>query len=84
MIFSDEKRFCLDDLDGLACYWHNLKTEPIRFSTHQQGGGLLMVSGAVSFYNQSELYFVNVNLNLEQYCAILEALFLPMAAEIFE
>lgn len=61
VVFSDEKRFCLDGPDGLACYWHDLKTEPHRFSKCQQEGSSLKVWGAVSFYGQTELVFVQRN-----------------------
>lgn len=42
-----------------------------------------MVWGAVSFYEQYELVFVNGNLNSKQNCAILAVRILSMAAETF-
>lgn len=61
----------------------DLRTEPRMFSTRQKGGESLMFWGAIFFYEQSELVFVDVNLNSEKYCFILAAHLLSMAAETF-
>lgn len=82
-MFFDEKIFWLDGTDKLACFWHDLRKEARRFLTHQQGGAPLMIWVAVPLYEQSELVFVESNLNYEQYCSILAAHFHPMDARTF-
>ena len=41
-LFTDEKRFCLDSLDGNACYWCDERLDSPIFSTRQRGEGGLM------------------------------------------
>ncbi|CDF35909.1 unnamed protein product [Chondrus crispus] len=48
VVWSDEKKFNLDGPDGFACCWHDLRPEDLIFSNRQQGGGSLMVWGALA------------------------------------
>lgn len=38
-VFTDEKRFCLDDPDETACYWRYYRLPRPFFSKRQNGGG---------------------------------------------
>ncbi|GBM83488.1 Transposable element Tc3 transposase [Araneus ventricosus] len=49
VIFSDEKKFNLDGLDGLAFYWHDIRKEEEIFSKSRQVGGSLMVWGGFGY-----------------------------------
>ena len=43
VIFSDEKRFCLDGSDGFNYYFHDLrKDELFRFKRQNEGGGVMV------------------------------------------
>lgn len=59
VIFSDEKKFNLDSLDGFAHYFHDLRTELRYFYTHQQGGQSFMVQGAIAYDGTSSSIFIN-------------------------
>jgi len=56
VISSDGKKFNLDGPDGLQCYWHDLRWEKEYFSRCQSGGGLVMIWGAFSYNQSSEMY----------------------------
>lgn len=43
----------------LAFYWHGLRKNARRFSTRQNGGGFVMVYGAISVYDVSNLIFID-------------------------
>lgn len=51
--------FCLDGLDGLACYSINLQTDPHCVSKRRQVCALLIFSSSVLLNEGSELVFVN-------------------------
>ncbi|CAD6198713.1 unnamed protein product [Caenorhabditis auriculariae] len=46
IIFSDEKKFNLDESDGYAHYWRDLRKDPMYFFKRNFGGGSLMVWAA--------------------------------------
>lgn len=46
MVFSAEKRFSLNEADGLPYYWHDLRREKKTGMSHQMGGGPVMVRGS--------------------------------------
>lgn len=56
--FGGKKGFCSDKSDKLSFYWHELRTEPRRFSKHQQRCALLKFWSAILFYEQFELVLV--------------------------
>jgi len=78
-IFTDEKKFNLDGPDGLACYWHDLRKEPAIFSKRQQGGKSLMIWGAVSYKDLSDLDILDGNVDSARYCQTLNETLLPFA-----
>lgn len=67
IIFSDEKKFNLDGPDGLAHYWHDLRTKPRMFSTRQSGGGSVMVWGAIGYLKKMPLSFISTRMNAVRY-----------------
>ena len=60
VIFSDEKKFNLDGLDGFQFYWCDLRKEEQIYSKRQNGGGNVMVWGAFCRHGKSELAFLKV------------------------
>ena len=44
-VFSDEKKFNFDGLDGFQKYWHTKKFPEENYSTRHSGGRSLMISG---------------------------------------
>ncbi|KAE8887964.1 hypothetical protein PF003_g27989 [Phytophthora fragariae] len=55
IIFSDEICFNLDGPDGYKHYWRDLHRPPRRYLSRQNGGGSLMVWGAIGYEGKSEL-----------------------------
>lgn len=77
VIFSDEKRFTLDGPDGLRSYWHDKRRAKRWHSTRQNGGGGLMVWGAISAHGKSELVFVTNRIDSARYIQVLENALVP-------
>ena len=71
VIFSDEKKFNLDNPDGYAYYWHDLRKDKQIFSKTQFGGGSVMIWGAIGFNGTSSLAFLSPKCNSEAYCDVL-------------
>lgn len=81
VIFSDEKKFNLDGPDGLSSYWRDLRKEPEIFSTRQQGGGSVMIWGAISYHGTMSMVGVEGNMDSKYYCEVLEQALLPDATQ---
>ena len=77
IIFSDEKRFCLDGPDGNAYYWADTRLEKRYFSTRARSGRGLMIWTAISQKDKSNLVFVEGNLNAQSYTTMLTDHLLP-------
>ena len=58
VIFSQEKRVNLDDLEGFQYYSHCLKQKEQFFSSRQKRGGSLIVGYAFGFGGRSSLVFI--------------------------
>ena len=77
MIFSDEKRFCLDGPDGYNYYWWDKRTEPRVVNKRMQGGGGIMIWGAFSSFGTVELALIRGRMNSRRYQEILRNHLLP-------
>ena len=62
IVFSDEKRFCLDGPDGNAHYWADTRLERKFFSTRSHGGRGLMVWAGISKRGKTEPVFIDGSL----------------------
>ena len=69
-MFSDEKKFDLDGPDGSQCYWHDLRKEKQVFSKRLFGGGSVMVWGAFSASEKTDLVVIST-----RYINVLEKVF---------
>lgn len=76
IIFSDEKRFCLDGPDGYKYYWHDLRKEKSICSQNAYSAGV-MVWGAISVTGKRVISFVEGNINSKKYIEVLENNLLP-------
>lgn len=82
VVFSDEKRFCLDGPDGFAHYWHDLRKEPRVFSKRQQGGKSIMLWAACAYGGLSNLCLIDDNMDSVMYCDILSTEMLRFGEEV--
>ena len=71
MIGSDEKKFNLDGPDGYSYYWADSRKEPLYFRKRQEGGGSVMIWGAIGYYGRTNLVFLEGNINSEKYVQVL-------------
>lgn len=67
MIFNDEKKYNFDGQDSLSCYWRDLENKPEIFCTKNQGLGLIMVLGAVSYSALLSIVEIEGNLDSKHY-----------------
>ena len=77
VIFSDEKRFCLDGPDGYRNYWRDLRRDPLIFAKRPMGGEGLMVWAGISTLGRTQIVFVRGKMNSEGYQEILENFLIP-------
>lgn len=77
VIFSDEKRFCLDGIENLMYGWSNNNKRHVIMKRHSGGGGI-MVWAAISPSSKSELVIIEGRLNSQRYVEMLESNLLPM------
>jgi len=82
VIFSDEKRFCLDGPDGFNFYFHDLRKEELTSWKRQNGGGGLMVWGSFGWNNKSDLVFIDGKINSAGYTKMLDERFLACAPHL--
>ena len=61
VVFSDEKKFILDGPDGLAYYWHEIRSEKQYFEKLQQKSERVMVWAAILYYCVNRLAIVEAN-----------------------
>ncbi|RCN50728.1 hypothetical protein ANCCAN_03113 [Ancylostoma caninum] len=71
VIFSDENKFNLDDLDRYRHYWRDSWKEPLMFSRRNLGGGSLMTWAAFRSSRKLELTLVSVRMNSYEHQAAL-------------
>ncbi|KAJ4447380.1 hypothetical protein ANN_09386, partial [Periplaneta americana] len=72
VIFSDEKKFNLDGLDGFQYYWHDLRTEQqVRISRNFCGGSV-MNWAAFCVKVKSRIAWLNTRMNSNMYIEIIE------------
>ena len=82
VLFSDEKKFNLDGLDGAAYYWHDLRKEEKIFSKRQQGGQSLMDWDGFDYRGQANITFPEGRMNATDYEDLLDIHLLPFGEEI--
>lgn len=73
VVFTDEKRFSLDGPDGCRYYWHDLRKEPKVISRRPQGGGGVMVWGAISYSGAVQIIFIEGSLNAQKYLELMQS-----------
>ena len=83
VIFSDEKRWCLDGPDAERHYWSDSRIERENFSKRRMGGRSLMVWGAISARGKSKLVMVDGTLDAVQYTEIMEDALMPMISDFY-
>jgi hypothetical protein len=81
-LFSDEKRFNLDGPGGWSSYWHDLRREPLIFSTRQQGGGSVMVWLAISHQRTAPICFIEGTLTSSRYIQLLSKELEPLVRDL--
>ena len=76
MLFSDEKKFCLDGPDGANYYWRDLRKEPLFFTRRNFGGGSIMCWLSFGAMGKVNLAFPSSKMDSREY-QVLEAHLLP-------
>ncbi|GBN39842.1 Transposable element Tc3 transposase [Araneus ventricosus] len=84
ILFSDERKWNLDGPDGNIKYWLDLRKEPRRFFSRQNGGGSVMVWASFSFNGQVGLAFLDGRQNSPKYIETLENHLMSFAENIGE
>lgn len=77
VVFSDEKRFCMDGPDGFNYYWHHLAHDEEIMSRRQNGGGGIMIWAGFSEKGKTKIAFVSGNQNSNKYVDTLKEYLLP-------
>lgn len=77
VVFSDEKRFRLDGPDGNSNYWRDPAKKPLYKVRRQNGGGSVMVWGAIGIKGKSELICIDERVNSQIYQELLRSHLLP-------
>lgn len=72
VIFTDEKRFCLDGPDGFRYYFHDLRKDELFSTRRQQGGGGVMVWGGVGYRQRTNIRFVSGRMNSNDYLKLVD------------
>lgn len=80
MLFTDEKRFCLDGPDRHAYYWRDKRVAAPVISTRRRSGGGFMVWAGISWREKTDLVFVSGNMDAVAYTTMLEDTLLPFIA----
>lgn len=78
VVFSEEKKFSLDEPDGNAYFWYDMRTDDKNFSTRKHGGGSVMVWACFSYYGRSAIDFMNGKQESECCLDLMESSMLPM------
>lgn len=77
IIFSDEKRFCMDGMQNIMYGWSKKNKRHVIMKRHS-GGGSIMVWAAISMTQKSELIVVDGKLNSKGYVEVLNNGLLPI------
>ncbi|KAF0702759.1 hypothetical protein AaE_015725 [Aphanomyces astaci] len=79
VLFSDEKKWNIDGPDGLKSYWHCIGREKKVVFSRQNGGGSVMVWGAIWADGQTELAFLEGRQDSSAYIETISDYMLPSA-----
>ncbi|GBN15056.1 Transposable element Tc3 transposase [Araneus ventricosus] len=79
VVFSDEKMFYLNDLDGFKFYWYDLHKEDDLFPKRQFGEGSVIIWAAFAAGGATQIVFVGNKINSELYQDILVDKLLPIS-----
>ena len=82
-VFSDEKKFNLDGLDGFQYYWSDLRKDEQIFSRRQNGGGSVMVWSAFCERGKSDLALLNGRQTAQNLIQTLENELVPFTTEFY-
>ena len=82
-LFTDEKRFCLDDPDGHACYWRDKRLPKAVFSKRPKGGGCVMIWGGISWRGMTPLVIIKDKVDAVKYAEMLEEIVAPWCEETY-
>lgn len=77
IIFSDEKRFCLDGPDGTLNYQRCKRSQKMYSKKRHTGGGSCMFWGAFCNQDKSSIKFIELNLDARGYTELLEEELVP-------
>ncbi|CAF1456458.1 unnamed protein product [Adineta ricciae] len=67
VVWSEEKKFNLDDPDGFSYCWHDLRKEEEILSTRPQGGGSVRTGTSFGWGGKSSICFLDGRVNSNGY-----------------
>lgn len=82
VVFTDEKKFNLDDPNVFQYYWHDIRDEKEEFFSRQNGGGSLMVWGGFSALCTTLLAILTGSQDSYAYQPTLRSYLLPFGDEV--
>ena len=80
IIFSDEKRFCMDGVQNIMYGWMKKNKKHVIMKLHS-GGRSIMVWVDVSFNSKNEIIVINNKLNSQGYIYVLKDGLLPLITD---
>lgn len=82
VLFSDEKKFNLDDPDGFQNYWHDLRREKSVRMSRNFGGGTVTIWAAFGSRGKSKISWISTKMKANDYVEVLECELIRLYEEI--
>ena len=77
VLFSEEKKFCLDGPNGFNYYWRDLRKKPLFFTRRNFGGGSVMCWGCFGNLGKVDLAFPSHRITSAEYQDVLGSTLMP-------
>lgn len=82
-LFMDEKWFCLDGIDGTACFWADERLLRATFSNRKRGGRCLIIWSGISWRAKTPLVLFKATMDAVAYTTMLDDTLMPFFEEFY-